>query len=66
MLNINHLTALPSNVIHKIWVLCIPFVTSGKGKMIMREWLEKQKKQEKSMLDAVGIQCRQVADELVP
>jgi len=32
----------------------------------MREWLEKQKKQEKSMLDAVGIQCRQVADELVP
>ncbi len=32
----------------------------------MREWLENQKKQEKSMLDAVSIQARQVADELVP
>ncbi len=32
----------------------------------MKEWLENQKKQEKSMLDAVSIQARQVADELVP
>ena len=32
----------------------------------MKEWLENQKRQEKSMLDAVSVQARQVADELVP
>ena len=32
----------------------------------MKEWLENQKKQEKSMLSAVSIQARQVAEELIP
>jgi len=34
-----------------MWIDRTRFVTSGKGKINMREWLEKQKKQEKSMLD---------------
>jgi hypothetical protein len=32
----------------------------------MKEWLEKQKSQEKNMLDAVSIQAKQIADDLVP
>jgi hypothetical protein len=35
-------------------------------KKIMKEWLDKQKSQEKNMLEAVGIQAKQVADDLVP
>lgn len=41
-------------------------MTSGQIKKIMKEWLEKQKAQEKNMLDAVSIQSRQIADDLVP
>ena len=32
----------------------------------MKEWLEKQKQQEQNMLDAVSIQAKQIADDLVP
>jgi hypothetical protein len=32
----------------------------------MKEWLEKQKSQEKNMLDAVSIQAKQIADDLIP
>lgn len=32
----------------------------------MKKWLEKQKDQEKDVLDAVAIQARQVADDLIP
>ena len=32
----------------------------------MKEWLEKQKSQEKNMLDAVSIQAKQITDDLVP
>ena len=32
----------------------------------MKKWLEKQKDQEKDVLDAVAIQARQVVDDLIP
>ena len=32
----------------------------------MKEWLEKQKQKEQNMLDAVSIQAKQIADDLVP
>ena len=32
----------------------------------MKEWLEGQKKIESNLIEAVGIQAKQIADELVP
>ena len=32
----------------------------------MKKWLDKQKNQEKDMLDAVGIQVREVVEDLIP
>lgn len=32
----------------------------------MKEWLEKQKSQEKDLLNAVQIQAKQVVDDLIP
>lgn len=32
----------------------------------MKDWLEKQKLQENDLLDSVGIQARQIAEELIP
>lgn len=32
----------------------------------MKDWLEKQKLQENDVLDSVGIQARQVAEDLIP
>jgi hypothetical protein len=33
---------------------------------IMKEWLEQQKNIENNLIEAVGIQAKQIADELVP
>jgi hypothetical protein len=46
--------------------MCICFVSGHQQKTIMKEWLEKQKSQEKNMLDAVSIQAKQIADDLIP
>lgn len=32
----------------------------------MKDWLEKQKLQENDLLDSVGIQARQIAEDLIP
>ena len=32
----------------------------------MKDWLEKQKMQENDVLDSVGIQARQIAEDLIP
>lgn len=32
----------------------------------MKDWLEKQKKAEKDMLEAVSVQARQVTEDLIP
>jgi hypothetical protein len=32
----------------------------------MKKWLDKNKKIESSMLEAVGIQAKQIADDLIP
>jgi len=32
----------------------------------MKDWLEKQKLQENDVLDSVGIQARQIAEDLIP
>jgi hypothetical protein len=55
---INDLTSESSDVIRVSYV--------GASKIIMKEWLAGQKKIEHSLIEAVGIQSRQIADELVP
>lgn len=32
----------------------------------MKDWLEKQKAQEPEVLDSVGLQARQIAEDLIP